>query len=187
MYGQTEATARLSYLPPDRALDKHASVGRGLDNVELAVVDGTGRALPPREVGEVVARGPSIMPGYHAAPEATAEVLHDGWLWTGDLGYLDEEGFLFLVGRAKDMLKLSGHRVAAAEIERILAEHPGVQDAAVVGTKDDAGAEFADFPDDECSHYATESHCCIGTFVPGFRRRRCGARRCDHHSRGRYH
>ncbi|AKU89856.1 class I adenylate-forming enzyme family protein [Vulgatibacter incomptus] len=143
MYGQTEATARLSYLPPDRAADKAGSIGRGLDNVELRVVDATGRELAPRAVGELVARGPSITPGYFRAPAETAEILRDGWLWTGDLGWQDEEGFVFLVGRAKDMLKLAGHRVSAAELEHVLSEHPDVREAAVVGVPDAAGQEAA--------------------------------------------
>jgi acyl-CoA synthetase (AMP-forming)/AMP-acid ligase II len=143
MYGQTEATARLSYLPPELAEAKRGSIGRGLDNVELRVVDEAGRPLPAGETGEVIARGPSIMPGYYRAPAETAEVLRDGWLRTGDLGWRDEDGFVYLVGRAKDMLKLSGHRVSAAELERVLAEHPAVREAAVVGGSDGRGGEAA--------------------------------------------
>lgn len=143
MYGQTEATARLSYLPPEMADEKRGSIGRGLDNVELRVLDPAGCPLPPGEVGEVVARGPSITPGYFNAPEETAAILHDGWLWTGDLGYHDSDGYVYLVGRARDMLKLAGHRVAAAEIERVLADHPAVEEAAVVGVSDGEGGEAA--------------------------------------------
>jgi acyl-coenzyme A synthetase/AMP-(fatty) acid ligase len=143
MYGQTEATARLSYLPPERAVDKEGSIGRGLDNVELRIVDEEGRELPPGEVGELVARGPSITPGYFRAPEETAAILREGWLWTGDLGWRDEEGFVFLVGRAKDMLKLAGHRVSAAEIEGVLLTHPAIREAAVVGGTDEHGTEIA--------------------------------------------
>jgi acyl-CoA synthetase (AMP-forming)/AMP-acid ligase II len=143
MYGQTEATARLSFLPPENAADKDGSIGRGLENVELRVVDPGGRELPTGEVGEVVARGPSITSGYFGAPEESAQIIRGGWLWTGDLGWRDEEGFIFLVGRAKDMLKLGGHRVAAAEIENVLLEHPGVREAAVVGAPDATGGEAA--------------------------------------------
>lgn len=143
MYGQTEATARLSYLPPERAVDKEGSIGKGLDNVTLRIVDPDGAEQPPFEVGELVARGPSITGGYFNAPEETAAILRDGWLWTGDLGWKDEDGFIFLVGRSSDMLKLSGHRVSAGEIERVLLEHPLVREAAVVGVGGDAGEEMA--------------------------------------------
>lgn len=143
MYGQTEATARLSYLPPERAEDKEGSIGRGLENVTLRVVDPQGIELPPFEVGELVASGASITAGYFRAPEATAAILQDGALWTGDLGWKDEEGFIFLVGRSSDMLKLAGHRVSAGEIERVLLEHPLVREAAVVGVRGEAGEEVA--------------------------------------------
>lgn len=143
MYGQTEATARLSYLPPERAGDKPGSIGRGLDNVELRVVDEDGSELGPNEVGQLVARGPSITPGYFRAPGETAAILRDGWLWTGDLARRDEEGFLFIVGRVKDILKLGGYRVSALEIEQVLAQHPAVSEVAVVGAPDPIGGETA--------------------------------------------
>ncbi len=143
MYGQTEATARLTYLPPERAEEKVGSAGRALHNVELAIVDDGGQALPAGVAGNVVARGPSITPGYFQAPAETAEILKGGWLWTGDVGRLDEEGFLFLTGRSKDFLKLGGHRVSAAELEEALARVEGVKEVAVVGVKDAAGGEQA--------------------------------------------
>jgi acyl-CoA synthetase (AMP-forming)/AMP-acid ligase II len=143
MYGQTEATARLSYLPPARAHEKRGSVGVAVDNVELAIVDDDGCRTATGDEGHVVARGPSITPGYFQAPEDTAEVLRDGWLYTGDRGYLDDDGFLFLVGRSKDFLKLRGNRVSALEIEELVATHPAVAEVAVVGTTDQFGAEQA--------------------------------------------
>jgi acyl-CoA synthetase (AMP-forming)/AMP-acid ligase II len=143
MYGQTEATSRLSFLPPDRAEDKRGSVGRGLVNVELRVVDDDGQPVAPHVVGNVVARGPSISPGYFGAPEETREILRDGWLYTGDLGRLDEDGFLYLVGRTKEFIKLGGNRVSGREIEEVLRRHPGVEDVAVVGMTDADGAEQA--------------------------------------------
>ena len=143
MYGQTEATSRLSYLPPGLALAKEGSVGRGLDNVELGVVDDEGRALPAGEIGHVVARGPSVTPGYFRAPEETAAILRGGWLWTGDLGRRDADGFVYLCGRAKDVLKLGGHRVSAAELEQVLSLHPAVGETAVVGVPDPASGEAA--------------------------------------------
>jgi acyl-CoA synthetase (AMP-forming)/AMP-acid ligase II len=136
MYGQTEATARLSYLPPDRAEEKKGSIGIPIPRVELAVVDERGRALPPRETGHLVARGDNVTPGYLDEPEETEAILHDGWLWTGDLAYRDEDGFFFHQGRSKEILKIGGHRVSPVEIEHVVAEHPDVAEAAVVGIAD---------------------------------------------------
>lgn len=136
MYGQTEATARLSYLPPDRAEDKAGSVGVAIPGVELQVVDEHGRELPPGEVGELAARGPNVTPGYLDEPAETAAILHHGWLWTGDLAYRDAEGFLYHRGRVKEILKIGGHRVSPVEIEQVIARHPDVAEAAVVGMKD---------------------------------------------------
>lgn len=136
MYGQTEATARLAYLPPERAEEKHGSIGVAIPRVELRVVDESGCELPPGEVGHLVARGENVTPGYLCAPDETAAILHDGWLWTGDLARRDEDGFLFIAGRAKEMLKVGGHRVSPLEIENLVMEHPSVKEAAVVGAAD---------------------------------------------------
>ena len=136
MYGQTEATARLSYLPPERAAEKRGSIGVAIPGVELRVVDESARELPPGETGHLVARGDNVTAGYLDDPEETAAILHDGWLWTGDLASRDAEGFLFLMGRSKEILKIGGHRVSPVEIEHVLAEHPDVAEAAVIGTAD---------------------------------------------------
>lgn len=136
MYGQTEATARLSYLPPERAEDKAGSIGIPIPGVELKVVDASGAELPVGEVGEIVARGANVTPGYLDDPEETSAILHDGWLWTGDLGEMDAEGYLFHRGRARDILKIGGHRVSPAQIEQVIAGHPAVEEVAVVGVAD---------------------------------------------------
>lgn len=141
MYGQTEATARLAVLPPERAADKHGSIGIPIPGVELRVLDPEGRELPPGEIGELVARGENVTAGYLDAPEETAAVFRDGALFTGDLGYRDREGFLFLVGRSKEMLKVGGHRVSPLEIERVLARHEAVLEAAVTGMPDPVQGE----------------------------------------------
>lgn len=141
MYGQTEATARLSYLPPDRATDKAESIGVPIPGVELRVVDEAGTELPPGQVGELVARGENVTPGYVNDPEGTAAILRDGWLWTGDLALRDAEGFLYVKGRVKEILKVGGHRVSPAEIEEVIALHPGVMDAAVTGVDDALAGE----------------------------------------------
>jgi len=136
MYGQTEATARLAYLPPARAWDKAGSVGIAIPGVELAVVDDDGRQLPTGEMGNLVARGDNVTNGYVDEPEATAEILRDGWLWTGDLARMDDEGYVTLGGRRKEILKVNGHRVSVVEMEHVLAGHPAVADVAVLGVPD---------------------------------------------------
>jgi acyl-CoA synthetase (AMP-forming)/AMP-acid ligase II len=136
MYGQTEATARLSYLPPERAAEKPASMGIPIPGVTLAIVDDAGRPLPDGEVGQLVARGANVTPGYLDDPEATTAILRDGWLWTGDLARRDADGFFFHEGRAKDILKIGGHRVSPIEIEQVVERCPGVLEAAVVGAPD---------------------------------------------------
>jgi len=141
MYGQTEATARLSYLPPGRSEDKAGSIGIPIPGVELRVADEQGREQPAGEVGELLARGQNVTPGYLDEPAETAAILRDGWLWTGDLAYRDADGFLFYRGRAKEVLKIGGHRVSPLEIELVIARHPDVADAAVVGVKDDLMGE----------------------------------------------
>ena len=143
MYGQTEATARLSYLPPARAAEKEGSIGIAIPGVVLAVVDEQARPVPEGEVGHLVARGRNVTPGYLGAPEDTAAILHDGWLWTGDLAFRDAEGFFFLVGRAKEILKVGGYRVSPLELEEALCAHPAVAEAAVVGAPDPLQGEIA--------------------------------------------
>jgi long-chain acyl-CoA synthetase len=143
MYGQTEATARLAYLPPDRGEEKAGSIGRAIPGVELRVVDEAGREVSRGEVGHLVARGDNVTPGYLGAPEETAAILRGGWLWTGDLARCDEDGFFFLVGRAKEILKIGGHRVSPAEIEAVVAEHPDVAEVAVAGAPDALQGEVA--------------------------------------------
>ena len=136
MYGQTEATSRLSYLPPERAEDKRGSIGVAIPGVELRVVDEAGREVPKGETGHLVARGDNVTPGYLDAPEETATILRDGWLWTGDLASQDPDGFLFHRGRSKEIIKVGGHRVSPTEIEHVLVTHPDVAEAAVVGVAD---------------------------------------------------
>jgi acyl-CoA synthetase (AMP-forming)/AMP-acid ligase II len=136
MYGQTEATARLSYLPPERAEEKKGSIGVAIPGVELAVVDEQGRELARGATGHLVARGENVTLGYFEEPEETAAILHDGWLWTGDLASRDAEGFFFHQGRSKEILKIGGHRVSPVEIEHAVAEHPAIAEAAVIGEPD---------------------------------------------------
>jgi acyl-CoA synthetase (AMP-forming)/AMP-acid ligase II len=136
MYGQTEATARLTYLAPERLLDKLGSVGVPLAGVELEIRGEDGRALPHGESGEVCVRGPNVMAGYYKDADATMGVLRDGWLHTGDLGHLDTDGYLFLQGRRSDMIKSGAHRISPLDIEDVIAGLPEVAEVAVVGVPD---------------------------------------------------
>jgi len=141
MYGATEASARLSYLSPADLPRKWGSIGKAIPNVELFVADENGVRLPQGEEGEIVARGSNIMSGYWNHLDETARVLKNGLYFTGDLGREDEEGFLFVVGRIKDMIKIGGNRVSAKEIEDALHEHPGIVEVAVIGVPDDVLGE----------------------------------------------
>ena len=136
MYGQTEAAARLTYLPPEDLDLKGSSVGRPIPGVSIRIVKEDGEIAGPGEVGEVCASGENIMQGYWEDPQATAKVLDEGWLRTGDMGYLDEEGHLTLVGRNNEMIKSGAYRISPVEIEEILLQHPGVQEVGVVGVED---------------------------------------------------
>ncbi len=137
MYGQTEAAARLSYLPPEALDEKLGSVGIAIPGVELSIVDAAGEPVPPGTVGEIVARGDNVMLGYLGDPDATAKALRGGVLHTGDLGTMDEDGYLFVVGRESEMIKSGGHRIGPHEIEEVIAAVPGVAECAVAGVPDD--------------------------------------------------
>lgn len=136
MYGQTEASARLTYLPPDLLDVKKGSAGRAIPGVTLRIVKEGGETARPGEVGEVCAYGDNIMHGYWQDPELTAGVLHEGWLHTGDLGRLDEEGFLTIEGRNNEMIKSGAYRISPTEIEEVLLQHPQIHEAGVVGIDD---------------------------------------------------
>ncbi len=137
MYGATEAGARLTYLDPSALHEKIGSIGRPIPNVEVLVVHEDGRLAATGEVGELVARGANIAPGYWRNADETRERFTALGYRTGDLGYRDDEGYLFVVGRRGDMLKVGAHRVGAREIEDVLVEFPGVMEAAVVGVEHD--------------------------------------------------
>jgi long-chain acyl-CoA synthetase len=132
MYGATEAAARLSYLPPARLREKLGSIGQPVPGVDIVVRRDDGARAEVGEVGELVASGSSIACGYWNSPKDTERAFTAGGYRTGDLGYRDEEGFLYLVGRRHDMIKVGAHRVGAKEIEDVLHAHPSVLEAAVV-------------------------------------------------------
>ncbi len=137
MYGQTEASARLTYLPPEWLERKIGSVGKAIPGVEIRVVNADGRDVQGDEIGEIIARGPNIMAGYLNDPAGTQEVLRDGWLYTGDMARVDEDGFIYVVSRKRDFIKCASYRIAPGEIEEVVAELDGVEDAAAFGVPDD--------------------------------------------------
>jgi acyl-CoA synthetase (AMP-forming)/AMP-acid ligase II len=136
MYGATEAAPRLSYLDPDVLPSKWGSIGKAVSNVELFVADEEGRPLPPHCEGQIVARGSNIMVGYWNDPAETARVLKDGLYFTGDIGTMDEDGYLYVVGRSKDFIKAGGFRISAKEVEDVLLEIDELHEAAVIGVDD---------------------------------------------------
>jgi o-succinylbenzoate---CoA ligase len=135
-YGLTEASSQVATLLPEGVQRKPGSAGRPLLFGEVRIVDEAGAPLPAGQHGEVIVRGPTVMAGYYGEPEATARVLHDGWLHTGDIGYLDRDGDLWLVQRRSDVIVSGGENVYPAEVEAALREHPTVAAAAVVGLPD---------------------------------------------------
>ena len=144
VYGMTEASPLVTGLRNEQDLldvDRSRSCGQSLIGVQVKIIDIDGKELPCGEVGELAARGPNIMKGYWNKPEQTAEVLVDGWYRSGDMGYMDDEGFVFLVDRAKDMIVSGGENVYCSEVEEALYKHPAVLEAAVFGVPDEAWGE----------------------------------------------
>jgi fatty-acyl-CoA synthase len=149
LFGQTEAPNMISTLAPadhfrpdgSVATERLTSAGRPTPLTTVAIMDENGAMMPRGQRGEIVVRGPLVMDGYHENPTATAEVSAFGWHHTGDIGYLDDDGFLFVVDRAKDMIISGGFNVYSAEVEQALLAHPAVKDSAVVGLPDDKWGE----------------------------------------------
>lgn len=148
-FGQTEAPMMITVMPPidhynedgSIAEDRLRSAGRAGPLVRLGIMDGEGRLLPAGERGEVVLRSSLVMKGYYKNPAATEEAFAHGWHHTGDIGYLDEDNFLYIVDRAKDMIITGGFNVYSVEVEQALAQHDDVLDCAVVGLPDDKWGE----------------------------------------------
>jgi long-chain acyl-CoA synthetase len=132
-YGLTESSSVATTINGDDSLRKPDSVGPPVPVVDIKIIDTAGREAPTGSPGEVLIKGPIIMPGYWGKPEATASTVIDGWLHTGDIGHVDDEGFLYITDRAKDMIIRGGENIYCVEIEQRLVDHPDVADAAVIG------------------------------------------------------
>jgi len=141
IYGQTEAGPGISVLGPQDFFRRADSVGKPMPCVQVAIVDEKGRSLAANAIGEITCRGRNIMQGYFRDEAATRAVLVRGRLYTGDMGYMDEEGFLYICGRKKDIIITGGINVYPPEIENILRLHPGIEDCAVFGVPDDLWGE----------------------------------------------
>jgi acyl-CoA synthetase (AMP-forming)/AMP-acid ligase II len=140
-YGLTETVSGDTFLDRESIVSKLGSVGRPCLYLELDVWDDEGHSVPPGEQGEIVMRGPKVFKGYWRDPGATAAAFAGGWFHTGDIGVRDEDDYLFIVDRLKDMIVSGGENIASSEIERVLYEHAAVLEAAVVGRPDDRWGE----------------------------------------------
>jgi len=169
-YGLTECSPVISSLPPYAHLPdfhggrKAASAGLPLTQVEVRIVDRRGRDVPRGTVGEILARGPMVMQGYWNKPHETAQALVDGWLHTGDGAYQDEDGYLFVVDRVKDMIVTGGENVYSAEVENVITQMPQVSQSAVIGIPDDQMGERVHAvvvlrPGDALTQDAVIQHC----------------------------
>jgi acyl-CoA synthetase (AMP-forming)/AMP-acid ligase II len=148
-YGQTESTSSLTFLGPedhqipkapgperDKRLQRLRSVGRPMEDVVVGIMNPEGELLGPGQEGEIVAQGARVMAGYLNREEDTSAAIKDGWLHTGDVGWMDDESYLFITGRTKDLIIRGGENIAPGEIENVLQQHPAVEDAAVIGVPD---------------------------------------------------
>ena len=143
VYGLTESGGPACLISPDDAMKRVGSTGKAFVHTDVRVVDPEGNEIGPGETGEVLVRGPHVMLGYWNRPEATAETLVDGWLHTGDVATIDEDGFVYIQDRIKDMIISGGENVYPAEIENVLAGHPGIAEVAVIGQ---ASAKWGESP-----------------------------------------
>ncbi len=141
MYGQTEAAPRISYLPPERLAEKIGSIGIPLRGIKIKIVDENGADAPVGISGELVTAGDNVMLGYWNQPDDTRQVLKDGWLYTGDLARMDDEGYFFITGRKKEIIKTGGNRVSAKEVEERILENDKILETAVFGVEDDVLGE----------------------------------------------
>lgn len=141
MYGQTEASPRVTWLPPEKVMEKLGSIGIEVNGLLVKIIKEDGSEAAINEVGEIVVGGDSVMLGYWNQPEEQNEVLKDGWLYTGDLARRDEEGYIFIVGRKKEIIKSGGNRISVKEVEETLLTNDTIHEVAVFGVPDDIFGE----------------------------------------------
>ena len=134
-YGLSEASPVTCFNPFDKPR-KPGSIGKSIPNVENKVVNELGEELPPGQPGELIVRGPNVMKGYYKMPEETSAAIRNGWLYTGDIARMDEEGYFYIVDRKKDLIIVGGFNVYPREVEEILYNHPDIVEAAVLGIPD---------------------------------------------------
>jgi long-chain acyl-CoA synthetase len=163
-YGMTETCGIITSISGDFFVDKPASCGRAMPSFETKVVDDAGNALPPGQPGELWVRGSSVIKGYINRADATAESITDGWLHTGDVAKLDEEGFIFLVDRKKDMVLRGGENIYCAEVEATIHQHPAIAECCVFGVPDarlgeEVGAAIVLRPGETLSADQIREHC----------------------------
>jgi acyl-CoA synthetase (AMP-forming)/AMP-acid ligase II len=132
-YGLTETVSGDTFLDREHSLSKLGSTGRPVPHTRIRIVDETGTELPAGELGEITLRGPKVFAGYWRDEKATSAAIRDGWFHTGDIGHVDEDGYLYIDDRKKDMIVSGGENIATPEVERVLYEHPAVLEAAVIG------------------------------------------------------
>ncbi|MFZ5597820.1 MAG: class I adenylate-forming enzyme family protein [Bacillota bacterium] len=135
-YGLTETSPVISFMVPGENTNKVGSVGKPIPGVEIRIVDYEDHEIPTNQIGEIIVKGPNIMKGYYNRPEETNWIMRNGWFHTGDLGYIDEDGYLYIVDRKKDLIIRGGLNIYPGEIEEVLYSHPAVFDAAVTGVPD---------------------------------------------------
>jgi len=145
LYGMTETTGSVTYLPPEdhsiEGNERMKSAGKALPHCEIKIVDGSGKEVPIREVGEIIVKTTSNMEGYWNLPEETTKTLKSGWLYTGDAGYMDEDGYIYVHDRVKDMIVSGGENIYPAEVENAIFGHETVSDVAVIGVPDEKWGE----------------------------------------------
>jgi long-chain acyl-CoA synthetase len=163
-YGMTETCGIITAVAADFFVDKPASVGPAMPSFEVKCVDDDGNTVPAGEIGELWVKGAPVIKGYINRPDATAEAITDGWLHTGDVAYIDDDGFIFLVDRKKDMVLRGGENIYCAEVEAVLHQHDGVAECSVFGVADDrlgeeVGAAVVMRPGRAVSVEALREHC----------------------------
>lgn len=141
IYGCTEVTSAVTILRAQDSLRKPRSVGKPPAFNEVKVINSEGEDVAVGEVGEVICRGPTVMKGYYKNPQATEEAIRDGWFYTGDLAQVDEEGYIYLMDREKDMIISGGENIYSKEVEDVLHDHPSIEEAAVIGVPDEQWGE----------------------------------------------